>query len=136
MLRRLAFRLGPVRHREDAVQEALLRIFQQIGNVDLKRESTARTYLMNAGVFAIRTFNSKIMRQTRDDHKPTERSSVVRDPEIMNDLPPVLALYLDHIAAHGTVMGAHKAVGDKLGIGKVKAFRLFHKEAARFMEGL
>jgi hypothetical protein len=135
MLRSLARRLGPVGHEEDAVQEALLRVVQQIGRVDLGRESTARTFIMNAGVFAIRTFNTKIMRENRRDKLKTHRTGVVQDPDLA-DFPPVLSLYFRYIMEHGTILGAHKSVGDELGIHKASAFRRFHQEAKTFMEGL
>lgn len=136
MMMVFAFRFGPVRLSKDAVQEAFLRIFKQIDKVDLRRDTTARQYLTNAGVFAIRTFNRKVMRQNRRDKKPPERSVVVRDRENLSDLPPVLALYLEHIEATGTMKGAHTAVGRRLGVHKASAFRRFHEEARSFLEAL
>jgi DNA-directed RNA polymerase specialized sigma24 family protein len=137
MLVSFAKNFGPTGSEDDAVQEASIRIWHKIEQraVDLSRESTVRQFLCNAAVFAIKTLNSRMRRQNRR-FEDRAKVDVVPPSCDLPDLPPTVALYFDYIVENGTVLGAHAAIGRKLGINKGSAFRRFHAEAKSLTESL
>lgn len=105
--------------------------------MDVRRESTVRQFLCNAGLFAIKTLNTKEHRHNRRfEDREFEKIAGETAASDLPDLPPVVALYFDFIVQHGTMLGAHKAIGRKLKINRGSAFRLFHSQAKSLLESL
>ncbi len=135
VLRRIATRLAS-QCVDDAVQQARIRIWRKLHLVDVSRPGTAKAYVMKVAVSAMRDEVRQYLSQHPSTVGPIENVEI-KDLSLATtdvyEFDTLLKHYLDYLEETGDFVGAHKAVGEKIGVTTARASTLFHKAARDFI---
>lgn len=118
---------------EDAVQCGLLKVWKNVGCVDVARESTVKALLMKIGVRAMRDEVRRVVSRSKeksgeelDHHRGAER---IDGPIAFTG--PVLVEYVRVYEESGTYVGAHIEVAKRLGMTPSEVQTVARREARR-----
>lgn len=110
---------------DDAVQCALIKVWRNVGYVDLSREATVKALVMKIGVRAMRDEVRKVLSKSKEsgsedlDFNPAK----VEDPRGLKFYGDVLEEYVKFYEENGTFVGVHVEVARRLRkpVGEVQA---------------
>jgi len=117
---------------DDLVQLAIIRVWQQLGKVNLNQPGTIRRFLIVAGTNAMKSYLCR-----NDPLKNVDRVSldnVVVEPTQNVMFTGLLLEYVEFIRANSTFVGSHKQLAKKHGVSEWTMRNSFNTAAGKFLK--
>lgn len=123
---------------EDAKQAALLKVWENLDRVDLRKKKTIKTMLFGAAISGMRTEVRKHLKFINSraiiSEKLIEELSSKKDRHSGYEFKGLLGHYCDYIRRTGSMRGAHAFFAKIHHVTVDTMKRRFHNEALKFLE--